>query len=351
MDFHFPIPRLPSAQAQHFPPASGQFLAFPFVNNIKMFRTALPRVSRALPHNAPAAKRFLTTAPPHKTSRSWKNSAARWTLAGGLIYYYNTSTVFAEEPACTSSLVSIAPRKTTIIERTARADKSTSKTTDAIHSPPETSQTTPETYQTLDSIADQRRTQARSQAAASASAPAQPSPSSAAPELAPSDDPEQLEADASQQGAFNEETGEINWDCPCLGGMAHGPCGEQFREAFSCFVFSKDEPKGIDCIDKFKGMQDCFREHPEIYGAELEDDEEAPQGELEGQAIASPAQHEGGEKVSKPYGQDSKEVVNAKTERAAQAKEQVKRDSAPVSESETMVPKAWHSGVDADTEK
>jgi intermembrane space import and assembly protein 40 len=142
--------------------------------------------------------------------------------------------------------------------------------------------------------------------------------------------------------------------------MAYGPCGEQFREAFSCFVFSKDEPKGIDCIDKFKGMQDCFREHPEIYGAELEDDEqEAPQqleGEQEGQAIASPAQaagspHEGGEKVSKPYGQDSAENVAAKTERASQAKEQVKRDSAPVSESESMVPKAWHSGVDADTEK
>lgn len=134
--------------------------------------------------------------------------------------------------------------------------------------------------------------------------------------------------------------------------MAHGPCGEQFREAFSCFVFSKDEPKGIDCIDKFKGMQDCFREHPEIYGSELEDDEQ--EGELaqgqEGQAVAA-APHEGGEKVSQPYGQDSQEVAAAKTERASQAAEQVKRDSAPVSESESVVPKAWHSGVDADTEK
>lgn len=34
---------------------------------------------------------------------------------------------------------------------------------------------------------------------------------------------EDIEAEAGQQGAFNEETGEINWDCPCLGGMAHGP--------------------------------------------------------------------------------------------------------------------------------
>ena len=32
-----------------------------------------------------------------------------------------------------------------------------------------------------------------------------------------------------QQGAYNEETGEINWDCPCLGGMAQGPCGETFK--------------------------------------------------------------------------------------------------------------------------
>ncbi|KAF2101242.1 hypothetical protein NA57DRAFT_17853, partial [Rhizodiscina lignyota] len=67
--------------------------------------------------------------------------------------------------------------------------------------------------------------------------------------------------------------GEINWDCPCLGGMAHGPCGEEFRAAFSCFVFSKEEPKGMDCIDKFRGMQDCFRKYPEVYGEELADDE------------------------------------------------------------------------------
>jgi mitochondrial intermembrane space import and assembly protein 40 len=86
--------------------------------------------------------------------------------------------------------------------------------------------------------------------------------------------PAHLEQEAQGQGAFNEETGEINWDCPCLGGMAHGPCGPEFREAFSCFVFSKEEPKGMDCIEKFKGMQDCFQQHPDIYKGELEDDEE-----------------------------------------------------------------------------
>lgn len=63
---------------------------------------------------------------------------------------------------------------------------------------------------------------------------------------------EGLEEEAGQQGAFNPETGEINWDCPCLGGMAHGPCGDEFKEAFSCFVYSTEEPKGVECIEKFK---------------------------------------------------------------------------------------------------
>ena len=88
-----------------------------------------------------------------------------------------------------------------------------------------------------------------------------------------------LEEEADQQGAFNPETGEINWDCPCLGGMAHGPCGPQFREAFSCFVYSTEEPKGMDCIEKFQGMQECFKEHPDVYKGEL--DEEDDEGEYD----------------------------------------------------------------------
>ncbi|TKY84630.1 hypothetical protein EX895_006532 [Sporisorium graminicola] len=86
---------------------------------------------------------------------------------------------------------------------------------------------------------------------------------------------EETEEQTGQQSAYDPETGEINWDCPCLGGMAHGPCGEQFKLAFSCFVYSEAEPKGIDCVDKFKAMQDCFREHPDLYKDEIEDDEAA----------------------------------------------------------------------------
>ena len=68
----------------------------------------------------------------------------------------------------------------------------------------------------------------------------------------PVTDGEAQEAADQAQGAYNPDTGEINWDCPCLGGMANGPCGEEFKTAFSCFIFSEVEPKGMDCIDKFQ---------------------------------------------------------------------------------------------------
>ncbi|GAA6016674.1 hypothetical protein JCM10207_000144 [Rhodosporidiobolus poonsookiae] len=100
-----------------------------------------------------------------------------------------------------------------------------------------------------------------------AAAPAPSSSSSEAPAPAAAADPQA----SSQSAAFNPETGEINWDCPCLGGMADGPCGEEFKTAFSCFVYSEAEPKGIDCVEKFRGMQECFRKHPDIYGSEAED--------------------------------------------------------------------------------
>lgn len=131
--------------------------------------------------------------------------------------------------------------------------------------------------------------------------------------------PESLEDEASEQGAFNEETGEINWDCPCLGGMAHGPCGEQFRAAFSCFVFSKEEPKGVDCIEHFKTMQNCFREHPDIYGAELDDDEASAEGvESERGPISSEP-----EAVPQPASTSSAErPVDHKAEQALVTKEE-----------------------------
>ena len=59
--------------------------------------------------------------------------------------------------------------------------------------------------------------------------------------------------------------GSINWGCPCLGGMAVGPCAVEFRSAFECFHYSTEETKGADCFDKFNEMQECMKKHPELY--------------------------------------------------------------------------------------
>lgn len=72
--------------------------------------------------------------------------------------------------------------------------------------------------------------------------------------------------------------GDINWNCPCLGGMASGPCGSQFKEAFSCFHYSKEEVKGSDCIENFRNMQECMQKYPELYPQE-EEKENASQAE------------------------------------------------------------------------
>lgn len=83
-----------------------------------------------------------------------------------------------------------------------------------------------------------------------------------------------LEDDEEELEGLIKANGEINWDCPCLQGMAYGPCGEQFKAAFSCFHYSEADPKGSDCIPQFRDMQECFVKYPEIYGKDDELDEE-----------------------------------------------------------------------------
>ena len=45
---------------------------------------------------------------------------------------------------------------------------------------------------------------------------------------------------------------------------SQGPCGEAFKESFSCFVASKEAEKGSDCIAAFTKLHECFDAHPEI---------------------------------------------------------------------------------------
>jgi len=262
-----------------------------------MYRLALratPRISQSAALRCAAPRRFASTAPANK-HRTWKSSVARWGLAVGAIYYYNTSTAFAEEPIPstvsapahfsdddmpTVDAIVAQKRKEAEVRRLKAASDATAKSASPATNPP--------------------KTQSDS-ASAGGSSPSEDGGEQAAQ---PPGSPEALEAEAGQQGAFNPETGEINWDCPCLGGMADGPCGENFKAAFSCFVYSTEEPKGMDCIDKFQAMQDCFRLHPEIYGEELADDEEsagaggdvAPPSD-EGQTEAVPAAASGAAKT------------------------------------------------------
>lgn len=135
-----------------------------------------------------------------------------------------------------------------------------------LHTLPEIQTETSPQFQTLEAVAEERkRRKAEAEAKAAAAAKARAEAERAAKEAGEevyetteSQGVEELQAEADQQGAFNPETGEINWDCPCLGGMAHGPCGEEFKAAFSCFVYSTEEPKGMDCIEKFKyGFLSC----------------------------------------------------------------------------------------------
>ncbi|EGV97712.1 Mitochondrial intermembrane space import and assembly protein 40 [Cricetulus griseus] len=85
--------------------------------------------------------------------------------------------------------------------------------------------------------------------------------------------------------------GDINWNCPCLGGMASGPCGEQFKSAFSCFHYSKEEIKGSDCIDQFQAMQECMQKYPDLYPQDDDDEEEAkPRSRWKKQLLLKPLQ-------------------------------------------------------------
>ncbi|ROW15196.1 hypothetical protein VPNG_02986 [Cytospora leucostoma] len=241
-----------------------------------MFRAAIRSTPRALRQTSAissAGRRFASTAPADK-SYTWKGTVARWGLAVGALYWYNTSPIFADE----------VPSRLT--PEPAQFSESDIKTVDAI---------VEEKRKQLDAKLRAKEEQASKQAEAAQSAtPQQTPPPAGESESAvatPADaekSPEQLEEEAGQQGAFNPETGEINWDCPCLGGMADGPCGEEFKSAFSCFVYSDVEPKGMDCIDKFQHMQDCFRKYPDIYGAEIAD-EEAADREVEEAVRGSPA--------------------------------------------------------------
>ena len=132
----------------------------------------------------------------------------------------------------------------------------------------------------------------------------------------------------------------------------------------------------MDCIEHFKGMQDCFREYPDVYGGELADDdvaEEVERQEKEREEGAEPATRglartstadtntsgNGPEENAKPAITTAPPApINpstedtspqAKTSRAKEATAQVRRDHdhEPLSETDELVPKAAHDATTA----
>ncbi|SPO01532.1 related to Mitochondrial intermembrane space import and assembly protein 40 [Cephalotrichum gorgonifer] len=240
-----------------------------------MFRAPLRRLR---PTTLPAT-RFVAAVPRRAASTSsgaakkgtWKGAVARWGIAGGALYWYWTSPLFADDPPPRVIAPPVTDEEVTVdkvIDQKRKEIEARAKEREAKEAAKRAA------------AEEKERLEAKAKAQAADAAPTTPAveaetAADAAPVPAADDgsaQPQQ-ENDPTQQAAYNPETGEINWDCPCLGGMAHGPCGEQFRDAFSCFVHSEEEPKGMDCIDKFQAMQDCFRQHPDVYGAELEEEE------------------------------------------------------------------------------
>ncbi|KAK0736162.1 hypothetical protein B0T21DRAFT_366421 [Apiosordaria backusii] len=295
-------------------------------------------------------RRFASTSAGAKKTGTWKGTVVRWGLAGAALYYYNTSPIFADElpqpqtaPAEFSE--SDLPTIDALIEEKRRH----------VPPPPPPQATKAAVEAEIEQVAKEEEYKPT------------PTPTeSQAAQLEPGS-PEALEQEASQQGAFNPETGEINWDCPCLGGMAHGPCGEEFKAAFSCFVYSKEEPKGIECIDKFQGMQTCFKQYPEIYGSELTDDDDdetvvAPEStEVATKAPESDAkaaeQTEKDEKVQKLVEEIKAEKKNEAEKKEAEKKAKQKVEAkveAKVEEKKQLpsaVPKEAMDATDANDKK
>lgn len=71
--------------------------------------------------------------------------------------------------------------------------------------------------------------------------------------------------------------GNINWTCPCLGGLPYGPCGFEFREFFGCLPqfqengAAEHEEKTKECFPKFAAMKECFSQFPKLYPPDEEE--------------------------------------------------------------------------------
>ncbi|XP_006360851.1 mitochondrial intermembrane space import and assembly protein 40 [Solanum tuberosum] len=71
-------------------------------------------------------------------------------------------------------------------------------------------------------------------------------------------------------------------ECPCIAHLRAGPCGNQFSDAFLCFLKSTAEEKGSDCVSPFVALQSCIKANPNAFSKDVldEDDDVRKQDEV-----------------------------------------------------------------------
>ena len=106
-----------------------------------------------------------------------------------------------------------------------------------------------------------------------------------------------------------------------------------------------------------RDMQGCFRQHPDVYGSELEADADDEDDDLAAEEAPADAQSTPGPLSSTSSAKEDAGLVpddyrpSGATDRANRAAEQVKQAHEPTSESEHLVPKAAHDATEANVQR
>lgn len=103
-------------------------------------------------------------------------------------------------------------------------------------------------------------------------------------------------------------------------------------------TFRLSGPRAPLTVTPLRAMQNCFRQYPEVYGAELEDDEAPAEGQV---ASAAP----GDEQPVSAAQIDASSTPDEKHARAHEVNAETKSQLAEkgeLPESDELIPKSWH---------
>lgn len=96
--------------------------------------------------------------------------------------------------------------------------------------------------------------------------------------LVPPSSMESLIAEAAAYGDDENESLDAKatkaLECPCIADLRKGPCGNQFSEAFLCFLKSTAEEKGSDCVNPFVALQSCIKSNPNAFPKDVLGDDQ-----------------------------------------------------------------------------